>query len=130
MDFIAQNNNETKRTTVKVFIEPENGSVDATKQLTLDANNFNLSYQEAKTINEEKVKEESYGNANAFWIQRNSDSQIEGFKNISNQIKVKEEQLQQIQKTSANGRHFPLTFLVNYETYQVEKTVEVIISKE
>ena len=50
------------------------GSVDATKQLTLDANNFNLSYQEAKTINEEKVKEESYGNANAFWIQRNSDS--------------------------------------------------------
>ena len=104
----------------KILITSANTLENEDGSILLDAQSFSISTEEAKNLQMQDIPNLSA--AHAFQLTLNKEQEIEAARDISNQVKIPQQDLKKIQAVTNLGGIFPITFLVDVNGLEITKT--------
>ncbi|MFV0394511.1 MAG: hypothetical protein ACK5LC_08955, partial [Coprobacillaceae bacterium] len=113
--------------TISVVINARGITTDPTDTLSISANGFVVEAGQNHNLTTAIVKDSTHGNAFAYKTVKDADGNIIEYTDITDNITVNENQLQQIINASEKGGIFDLTFEVKEGNKSVSKIVKVIV---
>lgn len=128
LTFNVSEGEKTVAKKVEVFVYPDETNLD--DDLTISANDFALTYADAKVLTEQLVVDNTHSNAKATKIKKDADGTIVSFDDVTSNIKVKGADLTAIKNVTTQGGVFSVELSITEAGKTKKKSIEVFVIPE